>query len=242
MDTVTMDTKGNETPRGRDARTSADPAYAGAKAGTFHSGARGDFAWGAPGWAESPAMSALLAQNWWVVALRGALGIVFGIVAFALPGVTIAALVIWFAAYMTVDGILATVAGIRAARKGERWGMLILEGIADLIAAAIAIVVPIATVLAFVFLTAAWAIVSGALLLAAVFRLRRTHGKWLLGLAGILSIVWGILLTIAPIAGAIVLTWWLGAYALVFGATLVVLGFRLRRHRDDRRGAVPQAA
>jgi uncharacterized membrane protein HdeD (DUF308 family) len=237
-----MGTQGNDTPRDRNARTSVDPAYAGARAGTFDAGARDDFASGAAsGWAESPAMSAMLAQNWWLVALRGALGIVFGIIALVLPGVTMAALILWFAAYMAVDGILAIVAGVRAARRGERWGALILEGVVDLIAAAIAFVMPIATLLAFVYLTAAWAIVSGALMLAAVFRLRRTHGKWLLALGGVVSVVWGILLAIAPIAGAIVLTWWLGAYALVFGTTLVVLGFRLRRHRDDPRGAVPQA-
>jgi uncharacterized membrane protein HdeD (DUF308 family) len=180
---------------------------------------------------ESGPMSAILAKNWWALALRGVFGIIFGIIAFVMPGVTIAALILWFAAYMIVDGIFAIVAGVRAAVKHERWGMLILEGIVDLIAGAIALLAPIATLLAFVWLSGAWAIVSGVLLLAAVFRLRRTHGKWLMAVGGVASVVWGILLFIAPIPGAVVLTWWLGAYALIFGIAMLVLAFRLRRHR-----------
>lgn len=185
---------------------------------------------------ESDAMSGLLAQNWWAVALRGVFGILFGVIALLLPGLTIGALVVWFAAYMLVDGIFTIVAGVRAAKRGERWGGFILEGIVDLVAGALALLVPIATVLVFVYLTAAWAVVSGVLMLAAVFRLRPTHGKWLLGFSGVVSVVWGVLLVIAPLLGAVVMTVWLGAYALVFGAALLVLAFRLRRHRHDSTG------
>jgi uncharacterized membrane protein HdeD (DUF308 family) len=187
---------------------------------------------------ESGPMSAILAKNWWALALRGVFGIIFGIIALATPGVTIAALILWFAAYMTVDGIFAIVAGVRAALKHERWGMLILEGIVDLIAAAIALLVPIATLLAFVWLSGAWAIVSGVLLLGAVFRLRQTHGKWLMAIGGVASVVWGILLFIAPIPGAVVLTWWLGAYALIFGVAMLILAFRLRRYRSTEPSGV----
>jgi uncharacterized membrane protein HdeD (DUF308 family) len=116
--------------------------------------------------------------------------------------------------------------------------MLILEGIVDLIAAAIALLAPIATLLAFVWLSGAWAIVSGVLLLAAVFRLRRTHGKWLMAIGGVASVVWGILLFIAPIPGAVVLTWWLGAYALIFGVAMLILAFRLRRYRSTEPSGV----
>jgi uncharacterized membrane protein HdeD (DUF308 family) len=150
-----------------------------------------------------------------------------------MPGITIEAFVLLFAAFMLVDGIFAIVASVRAAAHHERWSALILQGILDLIAAAIAIFVPIATILAFVYLNAAWAIISGALMLAAVFRLHPTHGKWILALAGTLSLVWGILLVIAPIPGIVVMTWWVGAYALVFGCALIALAFRLRRRRDE---------
>jgi uncharacterized membrane protein HdeD (DUF308 family) len=183
--------------------------------------------------APSDPMSSLLAQNWWAIALRGVAGILFGIIAILLPGLTIASLVLLFAAYMLIDGILALVAAIRAARRHERWGMLILEGIADLIAGAIALVFPLATVLAFILLTGAWAIVSGGLMLAAATRLHITHGRWLMVFSGAVSVIWGILLIIWPLVGALVVTWWLGAYALVFGVTLLVLGFRLRNHRND---------
>jgi uncharacterized membrane protein HdeD (DUF308 family) len=86
--------------------------------------------------------------------------------------------------------------------------------------------------LALVTLVAAWAIVSGGFMVGAAFRLKQTHGRWLLGLSGALSVIFGVLVALAPIAGAIVLTLWLGAYALIFGALLLGVAFRLRRQRD----------
>ena len=136
----------------------------------------------------SDAMSAALAHNWWAIALRGVFAIVFGIVALLLPGVTMLALVLLFAAYMLLDGIFAIIAGVRAARRQARWGWLIVEGAVDLIAAAIAIVWPLVTVIAFVFLLGAWAIVSGMILFGASFRLHIAHGRWLMALAGGISV------------------------------------------------------
>ncbi len=187
----------------------------------------------ASAFAPNDPMSALLAQNWWAIALRGVAAILFGGIAILLPGLTIASLVLLFAAYMLVDGVLALIAAVRAARRHERWGMLIFEGIANLVAAAIALVFPLATVLAFVLLMGAWAIVSGGLLFAAGLRLNISHGRWLMVLSGAVSVIWGVLLIIWPLIGAVVLTWWMGAYALVFGVTLLILGFRLRHHRND---------
>ncbi|MGH3026635.1 MAG: HdeD family acid-resistance protein, partial [Gaiellaceae bacterium] len=149
-----------------------DPGYSGAKAGTM--GTLAPSAIGAPKggfFAPSEMMSTFLAANWWAVALRGVFGIFFGILALAMPGVTIAVLILWFAAYMLVDGVFAIVSGVRAGVAGGRWGALIVEGIVDLVAGAIAFLLPAATLLAFVWVCAAWAIVSGVLLLSAVFRL-----------------------------------------------------------------------
>jgi uncharacterized membrane protein HdeD (DUF308 family) len=182
--------------------------------------------------ASDDAMSSLLARNWWLLALRGALAIVFGLIAVLLPRVTIAALILLFAAYMLVDGLFAIIAGVRAARRHERWGLLVFEGIVDLIAGGIAVVWPLATLLAFVWLLGAWAIVTGGLLFAAALRLNVSHGRWLMALGGIVSVLWGFLLLLWPFAGAIVLAWWMGAYALVFGAMLLFLAFKLRRQRD----------
>jgi uncharacterized membrane protein HdeD (DUF308 family) len=180
-------------------------------------------------------MSDVLARNWWAISIRGVVAILFGIIAVLMPDVTIASLVLLFAAYMLIDGFFAIVAGVRAARRHERWGALVLEGIADFIACAIALVWPLATVLAFVYLLAAWAIVSGALLIGALFRLERTSGvagRWMLVFSGVISVVWGILLVLWPFAGAVVLTWWLAGYALFFGGALLVLAFQLRRRQQ----------
>jgi uncharacterized membrane protein HdeD (DUF308 family) len=185
-------------------------------------------------WSSNDEMSSVLARNWWAIALRGVFAILFGVIALILPGVTIAVLVLLFAAYMVVDGIFAVVAAVKAARQHERWGWLVLEGIADFIAGTIAFVWPLATVVAVVYLMGAWGIVSGALLTAAAFRLNVLHGRGWMLFGGVVSLTWGVLLIIWPLIGAVVLTWWMAAYALFFGGALLVLAFRLRARRPDK--------
>jgi uncharacterized membrane protein HdeD (DUF308 family) len=189
---------------------------------------------------RADAMSALLARNWWALAIRGAVGLVVGLIALLIPAATMLALVLLFAAYMLVDGVFAIIAAVRAARQHERWGLFVLAGVADIIAGVIAVLWPGITVVAFMLLVAAWAIVSGSLALIAGFRLNIDHGRWWLVLAGAASILYGVLLVVAPMIGALVLTWWFGAYALVFGVALLVLAFRLKARRDDQ--AHPVAA
>ena len=178
------------------------------------------------------AMTALLAQNWWAIVLRGLFALLFGVIAILLPAVTITSLVLLFAAYMLIDWLLALIAALRAARHHERWGLLILEGVANLAAGAIALVFPLATVLAFILLMGVWAIFSGALLLVSAFRLHAGQGRWLMGFGGAISMLWGLLLIVWPLFGAVVVTWWIGAYALLFGISLLMLGFHLRHERD----------
>jgi uncharacterized membrane protein HdeD (DUF308 family) len=180
------------------------------------------------------AMSSLLAESWWLIALRGLLAIVFGIIALIMPIAVMLSLALLFAVYLFIDGVLAISSAVRAARAHERWALLLAEGVLDLIMCVIAAVFPLSAVLAFVLITAAWALLTGALMLATAFRIG--HGRWWLAFGGIVSIVWGALLIIAPIVGALVLTWWLGGYAIVFGIMLLVLGFRLRHHRVPRAG------
>jgi uncharacterized membrane protein HdeD (DUF308 family) len=143
---------------------------------------------------EADALSAVLARNWWAVAIRWLLGMAVGVIALVLPGATMLALVLLFAAYMLIDGVFAVVAAVRAARGRDRWGLLALEGVADIVAGVIAVVWPAITVLAFVLLVAAWAIVSGILVLMAAFRLNLEHGRWWLALAGAASVIYGVLL------------------------------------------------
>ena len=173
-----------------------------------------------------------LARNWWLIALRGVLGVIFGVIALVMPVATILALVLLFSAYMLVDGAIAIYAAIRAARKQEGWGLLLFQGIASLAAAAIAFMWPGLTVVAFVLLIAAWSIVSGCLMLAAA--MRTEQARWWLVLGGAAALLYGILMIVAPLSGAVVLTWWLGAFALVFGAALIILSLKLRSRYSGR--------
>jgi uncharacterized membrane protein HdeD (DUF308 family) len=187
---------------------------------------------GDPGGYEQ--ISALLAQNWWAFALRGVLGIIFGLIAIFYPGVTMLSLVLVFSAYALVDGIFAIVAAVRAMRQHERWGYLLLEGIVSITAAAIAFLWPGITVVSFVFLLGTWAILSGGLMLSAALRLNADHGRWWLALGGLVSVIYGALLIAAPFIGALVLTWWLAAYAIVFGFALIAVAIKLRARRREQ--------
>lgn len=177
-------------------------------------------------------MASLLAMNWWALAARGVIAILFAILTFSVPGLTLAALVLIFGAYALLDGVLAIVSAVRAARGHKRWGAFLLEGIVGVAAGLFTFFIPGVTLLFLIYLVAAWAVITGILEISAAIRLRRhIAGEWLLALTGIVSIVFGVLIYIAPIAGAVVIVWWLAAYALVFGVLLLILAFRLRSLR-----------
>jgi uncharacterized membrane protein HdeD (DUF308 family) len=181
-------------------------------------------------------MSAGLARNWRAVGLRGVAAVVFGLGVLMLPPPTVASLVLLFAAYVTADGILAVLAGTREADRGERWWTLIMEGLTNLTAAGAVLVWAAIAVVPLVSLASAWAVVTGALMLAAAHRLSGSHGHWLLAFSGGVSAGWGALaVALAPSSDSDLRTteWWLVAYALVFGVTLLLLASRLRwRHRE----------
>jgi uncharacterized membrane protein HdeD (DUF308 family) len=192
--------------------------------------------------ARCDALSEVLADSWWAVGLRGILGILFGLICLLTPGVAVEVFVILFSAYMLVDGVFAIISGIKAARNGERWGLLILEGIVDLAAGVVAFLWPAITLVALIWIIAVWAVVSGALMLSAAFTLNIDHGRWWLALGGIASIIFGILLVIEPLIGAVVLTLWIGAYALMFGVFLLVVAFQLHSRKEERDRRMPAAA
>jgi uncharacterized membrane protein HdeD (DUF308 family) len=174
-------------------------------------------------------MATLLARNWWALALRGVFAIVFAILTFAWPAVTLAVLVILFGAYALVDGIFAIVSAIRALQGHKPWGSFLLEGVVGIVIGLVTFFVPSVTLTFLVTLVAVWAIVTGVLEIAAAIRLRRhVPGEWLLILTGIVSVLFGILIFAAPIAAAVVIVYWLAAYALIFGVLLIALAFRLR--------------
>lgn len=174
--------------------------------------------------------STALARNWWAILVRGIAAVLFGIVALLLPVQALAVLALIFGIYLLVDGVFALIAAIRAATHHDRWAWLLLEGAVDLLVGLLALAAPGAVIIGTVWVISAWAIVTGALMLAAAFRLHGSHGNWLLGLSGGISIVWGALLWFAPVIGAFVLTIWLGAYALIFGIAMIAFALRLR-HR-----------
>jgi uncharacterized membrane protein HdeD (DUF308 family) len=176
-----------------------------------------------------------LVQNWWLFTLRGVFAIIFGLIALIFPGPTMLSLVLLFSAYMLVDGVAGIISAVRAIRRKEdRWGLLIFEGLLDIAVGIAAFLWPGLTVIAFVWLVAAWAIVTGGLMTVAGFRLNIDYGRWWMVLGGLLSLAYGVLLIIAPLIGAVVLTWWIGAYALAFGIALVIFSFKLRSRQHER--------
>jgi uncharacterized membrane protein HdeD (DUF308 family) len=181
-----------------------------------------------------------LAHNWWVVLLRGLAAIAFGLIALAVPGITLAFLVIVFAVYALTDGVLAIVSAVRH-RAADRWWMLLLEGIAGLAVGVLTLIWPGVTAMALLYLIAAWAIVTGVLEIVAAVQLRKAiHGEWLLALAGVASVALGVLLAVFPGPGALAVVMWIGIYAIIAGASLVGLSLRLRHLEHERVGRPPE--
>ncbi|HET8577792.1 MAG TPA: DUF308 domain-containing protein [Methylomirabilota bacterium] len=174
-------------------------------------------------------MVPVLTRNWWALALRGVFAILFGLSAFAMPRITLAAVILLFGAYAIADGVFAIVAGLRAAERHERWWALLLEGIADIAAGVAAFAWPGLTALLLLYLVSFWAVVTGLLEIAAAVRLRQTvRGEWLLALNGIISVLLGIFLVVFPAGGILAVMFWIGGYAVFFGVLLLSLAFRLR--------------
>jgi len=170
-----------------------------------------------------------LTRNWWLVALRGVAAILFGLIAFVRPGMTLTALVYLFGAYALIGGAFAIAAALWAAGAGQRFWALLFDGLLGVAAGVIAFVYPGLTALALLYLIAFWAIVSGVVEIVAAIRLRRViASEWMLGLAGLASIVLGVLLVAFPRAGALSVILVIGAYALIFGVLQIALAFRLR--------------
>jgi uncharacterized membrane protein HdeD (DUF308 family) len=175
-----------------------------------------------------------LARNWWLLVVRGVLAVVFGILAFVLPGATVTALVILFGAFMLVDGVFALVSAWRRAERRMLWWPFLLEGLSGVAIGIITFLWPGVTAFALLYLIAAWAFVTGVFEIAAAIRLRKEiRGEWVLALIGIASILFAALVVLFPGEGAVAIVWAIGAYAVVFGILLVALGLRLRRFYVD---------
>jgi uncharacterized membrane protein HdeD (DUF308 family) len=164
-----------------------------------------------------------------MVALRGLAAVVFGVLAFVWPQAATTAIVLLFGAYALVEGILAVALAVANVVGERRWWVL-LEGITSIVIAAITLLWPGITALALVYLVATWAIVTGILQILAAIELRREiANEWLLILSGIASVVFGVVIIMFPGAGALSILWMVAAYAIVFGALLMALGFKVRK-------------
>jgi uncharacterized membrane protein HdeD (DUF308 family) len=178
----------------------------------------------------------------WMLMLRGAIGIVFGVLAVLWPGLTLLVLVALFAVYAILGGAVSIGTAFSLRRTERRWWIPLLLGIVSVIAGACAIALPAITALALVLVMGVNAILTGALDLAMAVRLRKVlRGHWLLVLGGIVSIVFGVVVIAAPEAGALALVWLVSLHAVVTGALLLALGLRTRRasHADTQHHAVP---
>jgi uncharacterized membrane protein HdeD (DUF308 family) len=171
----------------------------------------------------------LVSQFWWTLLLRGAVAILFGVLAFIWPAVTLSVLVLLFGAYALVDGIVAIILGIKEYGDRERWWATLLAGVVSVGAGIITFVMPGLTAIALLALIAFWAILHGVLEILAAIRLRHEiEGEWLLGLGGALSVAFGVLMLLFPGAGALAVVWWIGAFAVLYGVMMIALGLRLR--------------
>jgi uncharacterized membrane protein HdeD (DUF308 family) len=174
-----------------------------------------------------------LAENWWLLLLRGIAAITFGLLAFLWPGLTLLTLVLMWGIYAIADGILALWAAV-ASKGGEiapRWWLAVV-GIAGILAGALTFVWPGMTALVLLMFIASWAIVIGVLQIWGAIRLRKEiEGEWLLGLSGALSVAFGVIMFAQPGAGALAVVWLIGWFAMLAGCVYIGLAFQLKKHK-----------
>jgi uncharacterized membrane protein HdeD (DUF308 family) len=182
-----------------------------------------------------------LAKNWGWIALRGVAAVIFGVLAFAWPGATIFVLVLFFGAYALAEGIFALVAAFRVRDRGKPMWTFVAIGILGIAAGILTFLWPGITVLTLIVFIAVWAFFMGIFQIIAAVRLRKEiEHEWLLGLSGVLSVVFGAAMLARPVEGLLAVVWVIAAYAVVFGILLIVLAFRLKNRASG--GALAPAA
>jgi uncharacterized membrane protein HdeD (DUF308 family) len=182
----------------------------------------------------------MLTRSWWIVALRGVAAVVFGLLAFGWPGLTLVTLVLFFGAYSLIDGIFGIVTSITNWKERDDHWLMLLSGIAGVGIGIVTYRTPEITALVLLMYIAALALVNGVLHLAAAIRLRKEiEGEFWLGLAGVLSIVYAFALWLFPGAGALSVIWLIGSYAIIFGISLIALAFKLRARGIQLESSAP---
>lgn len=180
-----------------------------------------------------------LLNQWWALVVRGVLAVLFGVAALAWPQITLVALLALFAGFAIADGITSIIAAVRT----RSWGWVLFGGLMSLAVGVVTIMWPGAATFALVVLIGAWAIVRGIFDIATGIALRREiRFEWLLILSGVVSIVFGALIALFPIAGVFALITLIAAFAIVIGALLIAAGiteYRLRRRLSEEHLAAP---
>ena len=183
-----------------------------------------------PGVGLGSAMVHALAKNWWLLLLRGIAAIIFGLLAFAWPGLTLVTLILLYGAYALVDGVLAIIAAITGGVPGSRWWLAIV-GLLGIAAGLVTFLTPGLTALVLLFFIAGWAIVTGVFEIIGAIKLRKEiDNERLLILGGTISVLFGVGMMLAPGAGALALVRVIEAYSVVMGVIFVALAFRLKKH------------
>jgi uncharacterized membrane protein HdeD (DUF308 family) len=178
-----------------------------------------------------PEIANLVAGRWWTMILRGIVAILFGLMAFAWPGVTLATLVLLFGCYALVDGLFSLFSAIGGRYRDDRW-LLALEGIVGLWAGIVTLRAPGITAIVLVLFISIWAMTTGFLRIASAIRLRKQiSGEVWLALSGVLSILFALMLMVRPAVGAVGLVWVIAGYAIALGVILIMLGVELRHVR-----------
>ncbi|GAB3453153.1 HdeD family acid-resistance protein [Massilia terrae] len=177
-------------------------------------------------------------RSWWVPALRGIFGILFGVLTLLWPGLTLLTLAALFAAFALLGGVTSVIGAIGHRRIDDGWWLPLLLGLVSISAAIVAVANPVLTTLVLVMVIAANALVAGVLDIVAAVRLRKdVKGEWLLAVSGIAEVVFGALVFLYPLAGAVALVWMVSGYAIVTGVLLLALAVRARALVARPRGA-----
>jgi uncharacterized membrane protein HdeD (DUF308 family) len=176
------------------------------------------------------AMVHALAKNWWMLLLRGIAAVIFGVLAFAWPGMTLLTLILFYGAFALVDGVLAIIAAITGGAPAPRWWLAIV-GLLGIVTGLLVFMMPGLTALVLLYFIAGWAIATGVFQIIGAIKLRKEiDNEWFLILGGVVSVLFGVGVMMAPGAGALALIWVIGIYALFMGVMFVALAFRLKKH------------
>src|SRR5438132_9212984 len=166
-----------------------------------------------------------LKRHWWVPVISGFAAIIFGIIAFTHPVMAAATLVLFFGAWVLIDGIFRVVGAIGHRASDKEWGSDLIIGILGIIVGLLTFHAPGITALALVIYIAAWALMIGATEIAVAIKLRREiKGEWFLILMGLASIVFAILLLWNRVLGSATLIWIIAWYAVIIGVLAIIFG------------------